>query len=132
MITISRGNTSVTLSKALEFERSVGRPQSVVRRVSNQNDPRFIDKQKAATDEFSFSAELKGENAHSDAVTLRDQIILPPLQRNSLTIDFNGTYNMGSYTVFPFGSTPARIIFAAGDADVVLVPDITLRAVDNS
>lgn len=131
-IVISRGSTSITIDNALEFERTVGRPESVVRRAPNQSDPRFIDKRKAATDEFSFSAELKGSNAHSRAETLRESIILPPLQRNGLTIDFNGTYGMGSYEVFPFGTTAVRMLTSAGDANVVVLPDITLRVVDNS
>lgn len=132
MITISRETTSITIDKALEFERTVGRPQSVVRRNSGGDLPRYIDKQKTASDEFSFSAELKGPDANSRAQTLRDDIILPPLQRNGLQLDFNGTYGMGSYEVFPFGSAPVRIMYPAGTADVVILPDITLRVVDNS
>lgn len=131
-VTITRNGTSIQIDNALEFDRTVGRPQSVVRRVPNQNDPRYIDKRKAASDEFSFSAELQGSDAYSRAATLRDTMILPPLQRDGLTIDFNGTYGMGSYEVFPFGSTPVRLLTAAGDADVVVLPDITLRVVDNS
>jgi len=131
-IKLSRGGTSVTFDKALELERSVGRPQSVVRRAPNQDDPRYIDKRKSATDEFSFSAVFKGSNANSDAVTLRDDIILSPLQRETLTLDFQGYYGLGSYEVFPFGSAPVRTQFQAGDKDVVVVPDITLRVVDNS
>jgi hypothetical protein len=132
MITLSRGATSIDIDKALDFERTTGRDQDVVRRNPNANDPRGIQKRKAATDEFSFSAELVGPNAYSRAVTLRDDIILPPLQRNSLTLDFNGTYGLNQYSVFPFGSNSVRIMFPAGSKDTVILPDLTLRVVDNS
>lgn len=131
-ITLTRNGTSITLTDALDMSRQVGRPEAEVRGKPGEL-PNYIDKQRSASDVFELSGEFTSSNARSDATTLVEDIIRPPLGRGSLTLDFGGTWGLQSYSVFPPGSQAARVSVQAGEGvNRVHVNKLTLRVVNNA
>lgn len=130
-ITLTRGTASITLTSDLDMERQVGRPNSELRPQPSDL-PKYIDKNRSASDVFEITGEFTSSTAESDATTLSEQIIRPPLGRGSITLDFSGLYGLQSYTVFPVGSQAGRVSYSAGEKGVVRVDALSLRVVDNS
>lgn len=129
-VTLSRGTTSVTLTHGLDVERRVGRPESTVREGSKEL-PYGVDRHRAAADIFELSGEFYSATADDDAQTLTESLIRPPLGYDTLTLDFGGTYGMGTYSVVPDGSRSVRTSWTAGETGVVIVDTLTLRVVNN-
>jgi len=129
-ITISRGSTSVELWGELELDRETGRPASQIRGRPGPL-PDYIDKDRAASDVFKLSGTFT-TSASTNAKTLVEDIIRPPLGRGSITLDFNGVFGLGSYSVFPDGSRAARTSIAGGEKGVVHLDTLKLRTVNNS
>lgn len=127
-ITLSDGSNSVELTIDIEVQRTVGRPNSTVRRSRN-NHPFYIEKRKSAYDSFELSLEFQ-ENTASKTETLIS-MFNQPLRRTDLTLDFNGIYGYGAFDVVPDGSNALRQIEPAAQTGVELIPSINLRVVDN-
>lgn len=126
-ITIQDGSTQLTLSTDVEVERTVGRPNSTLKRRPAQN-PEFIDKQKAAYDAFSLNLQFTDNPAQQldDALAIFRQ----RRGRSRPTLDFNGRFGMGQFKVQLDGSAGWRDVSNAGTGDVQTIPAINLRVVD--
>jgi hypothetical protein len=126
-IQITDGSTTVDLEKDITITRSVGRPQSTVRRRPDSIIPNHIDKFKTASDTFELSLEFT-ENAISkvnDIVSIFNQ----QLSRSPLTLDFNGVYGMGEFSVIPDGSQALRHTRLSGENQTGSIPTINLKRV---
>jgi len=126
-VQISYGGTTVDLTSDVTIERSVGRPQSTTIPSTPTDYPIYQDKAKTAYEGFELSLEFV-----TDAVTKVNQlesIFNTKLGRDSLTLDFNGLYELGAFDVVPDGSNALRHIRVAGEQGVTQVPTINLRRV---
>lgn len=130
-ITLSRGSTSITLEHELDVERATGRPNSELRSTPSKL-PKYIDKNRSASDVFEISGQLVTGTPEQDAKTLIEDIIEPPLGRGNLTLDFGGLYALGSYDVVPTGGQAGRISYSAGEKGIVRVSGLTLQVVNNA
>lgn len=126
-IQISDGVNTVDLTRGIEVSRSVGRPNSTVRTQRNTQFPAYVDNAKAAYDAFELNLEF-GDNTLSKIADLRP-MFNTRLRRESLTLDFNGLYGYGSFSVIPTGGQAIRHTRQAGEQGIVLVPTINLRRV---
>jgi hypothetical protein len=126
-IQIGNGSTTVNLTEGVEVQRSVGRPQSVVRRSPNDLFPIYVDKHKTAFDGFELSFEI----TESTVSTVNDLVDLfsQKLGRNSLNLNFQGLFGMGSFNVVPTGSGALRAQRVSGEQGTNNVPTIQLRRV---
>ncbi|AHG00977.1 hypothetical protein HALLA_12150 [Halostagnicola larsenii XH-48] len=125
-ITLSYGSQSVEFRDDIVVDRSVGRPNSVVRRTTFDF-PNYEDKIKAAYDGFEIGVEFT-DNAVSRATTLKS-MVGQKLGRTSLTLDFNGIYGLGAFDVVPEGSQALRTVRASAEQGVIVVPTLKLRRV---
>jgi hypothetical protein len=120
--------TTVELPTAgLSLERTVGRPNDVVRRQPGVSDPRYIIKPKVTSDVFTFSFETV-ENIPSTLNTITDNIFRARLGRRGVTIRFNGVFGLGEIEALPIGSSPFRQIRQAGRGWVVN-PELSFRRI---
>lgn len=127
-IQLDDGTNTVTLETDTEVTRTVGRPNSPVRRSTKQH-PRYIEKRKSAYDAFEIAFEKNG-----NASTITDLVGMfnTQLDRGTLTLDFQGQYGLGSFDVVPEGSNALRQVAPAGSPGQDLIPSINLRVVDNA
>lgn len=125
-IKITDGTTSVDLVQDVEVQRTVGRPNSTIRR-NQQQYPTVYDNHKTAHDEFELSLQF----TDSAVSNMNDLVNLfnTKLERDSLDLDFQGLYGLGSFSVVPAGSQALRHTRPAGQKAVNLVPTIQLRRV---
>lgn len=113
-VEVTASGTTVTLPSAdLSLERSVGRPNDVVRRQPQTSDPRYEVKAKVTNDVFTFAFETL-ENIPSTLNALTDNIFRTRLGRQGVTINFNGLLGLGSIEAIPVGSAPFRQVHQAG------------------
>ncbi|MDX1746343.1 MAG: hypothetical protein R3324_10430, partial [Halobacteriales archaeon] len=102
-VTLARGSGSaLTLADNLEMERAVGRPATQLRYDADSL-PYAVDRLRAYSDVFTLSG-LWRTSAGATQATLVDAILKPRLGYGTLTLDFNGMYGLGSYSVAPVGS----------------------------
>lgn len=122
------GNTTVELPTAdLSLERTVGRPNDVVRRQPSTADPRYEVKPKVTSDVFTFSFETL-ENIPDTLNALTDNIFREQLGRRGVTVDFNGVLGLGEIEAIPVGSSPFRQVHQAGRGWVT-VPTLEFRRI---
>lgn len=126
-ITLSDGSDTVSFTAGITVERSVGRPNSVIRR-STQSYPNYVDHRKAAYEAFELSAEFVDSSAVSDVEDLAG-MVGKQLGRDSLTLDFNGLYGLGSFAVVPQGSQALRRVRPSAEQGTIIVPKLSLRRV---
>jgi hypothetical protein len=126
-IELAYGGTAVALERGIEVSRSVGRPQSVVRKDSSSEQPYFIDKHKTAADSFELSLEF-GSQTVSKVQSLVE-MFSQQLGRSSLELRFNGVYGLGTFNVVPSGSGALRHVRRSGEENTVIVPTVQLRRV---
>lgn len=120
--------TSIPLPTAgLSLERTVGRPNDVIRRQSGASDPYHIAKAKPTSDVFTLSFETI-EDIPSTLNTLTDEIFRTRLGRGGLVLDFNGVLGLGEFDVVPVGSGPFRQVHQAGKGWVIN-PTLELRRI---
>jgi hypothetical protein len=113
-VEITAAGTTVELPSAgLSLERSVGRPNDVVRRQPRTADPRYEAKAKVASDVFTFAFETI-EDIPSTLNDITSNIFRNQLGRRGVTIDFNGMLGLGSIEGMPIGSSPFRQVHQAG------------------
>lgn len=117
----------IELRDQLSIERAVGRPNDSTQRVTNANLPLYIYKRKPTNDEFAITFQ-DTQTARETVSELKD-IFSTPLGGTPLTLDFNGIYGYGSFSVIPQGSQAIRFIEVSGEEGVSQVPQINLRRV---
>lgn len=125
-LTLSSTFDSVDLVKNITVDRSVGRPNSVIRRTSTERDPDYVDKAKSTFDEFELSVQFT-ENSAAKIDSLVDMV--RPRLDTPLSLNFNGLYGMGAMNVVPPGSEAIRFTRNAGQNGISIIPKITLRRV---
>ena len=118
--------TSVELSTDITVQRSVGRPNSTIRKTSTKY-PNHYDKRKVAFDSFDLS--FRFVNNVQTAIADIVELISTTLGRTTLTLDFGGIYGMGSFSVVPDGSQALRHARHSGKEGVTIHPTLTLRRV---
>ncbi|WLW38117.1 hypothetical protein [Halorubrum tailed virus BLv36] len=126
-ITLSDGTDTVELTEDIVVTRSVGRPNSPIRSTPRTH-PNYTDQRKSAYDAFDIQFQMF-DSGPSKAFTLARNLIQPQLGRSSLTLDFNGLFNLGSFNVIPSGSQAFRFQRIAGQKDVENAPTLSLRRV---
>ena len=127
-VQIRIGSTTVDLPTAgLSLERSVGRPNDVVRRRPSQADPAYQVKPKVTSDVFTFAFETL-DNIPETLNAITENIFREQLGRGGVTIDFNGVLGLGAIEAIPVGSSPFRQVHQAGRGWVT-VPVLDFRRV---
>ena len=126
-ITLSDGTDTVELTEDIVVTRSVGRPNSPIRSTPRTH-PNYTDQRKSAYDAFDIQFQMFRDGP-SKALTLARNLIQPQLGSSSLTLDFNGLFNLGSFNVVPSGSQAFRFQRIAGQKDVENAPTLSLRRV---
>ena len=127
-VQIRIGSTSVDLPTAgLSLERSVGRPNDVVRRRPSQADPAYQVKPKVTSDVFTFAFETL-DNIPETLNAITENIFREQLGRGGVTIDFNGVLGLGAIEAIPVGSSPFRQVHQAGRGWVT-VPTLEFRRI---
>ena len=126
-ITVSGSGTSVNLFEDIAITRTVGRPNSAIRGTTRDY-PNYTDQRKTAYDAFDIGFQLY-ENGPAKVVDISRDILGAPLGRDSLTLDFQGLFGLGSFNVIPDGSQAFRYQRIAGQKDIENVPTISLRRV---
>ena len=126
-ITLSNGTDTVELTEDIVVTRSVGRPNSPIRTSPRQH-PNYTDQRKSAYDAFDIQFQMFRDGPNK-ALTLARNLIQPQLGGSSLTLDFNGLFNLGSFNVVPSGSQAFRFQRIAGQKDVENAPTLSLRRV---
>jgi hypothetical protein len=126
-ITISNGTTTVELFEDINITRTVGRPNSTIRGTTRTY-PNYTDHRKTAYDAFDIAFQLY-QNGPAKVVDLANTILGAPLGRDSLTLDFQGLFGLGSFNVIPDGSQAFRFQRIAGQKDIENAPTLSLRRV---
>ena len=127
-VQIRIGSTSVDLPTAgLSLERSVGRPNDVVRRRPRQADPAYLVKPKVTSDVFTFAFETV-DNIPATLNAITENIFRDQLGPGGVTIDFNGVLGLGAIEAIPVGSSPFRQVHQAGRGWVT-VPTLEFRRI---
>lgn len=125
-ITLSDGTTTLELTSDIVVDRSIGRPNSVIRRSTGTR-PNYVDHRKRANDAFDIGFQFT-DSADTKASDLRD-MVGQQLGRSALTLDFQGIYGLGSFDVVPEGSGALRLVRPSAEAGTVIVPTLSLRRV---
>jgi len=106
----------------------VGRPNDSM--TKSQSDlGRYIYKHKVTADNFSISFQIT-DNIQSKLSTITNDIFRRKLGRTGITLDFQGLYDLGSFSVFPEGSAPIRYQRRAGYGEgQINLPTLDLRVI---
>jgi len=120
------GNT-VDITADVEVERNIGRPRATVRRTQRDY-PKYIDKEKAASDTFGLSFDFTS-NVQTKLTTLTDDIFTPQTGRSGIKIDFQGKYGLGEFDVIPSGSGALRHVRPSGHGQVTFQPTLDLQVI---
>ena len=127
-VQIRVGSRTVDLPTAgLSLERSVGRPNDVVRRRPRQADPAYLVKPKVTSDVFTFAFETV-DNIPATLNAITENIFRDQLGPGGVTIDFNGVLGLGAIEAIPVGSSPFRQVHQAGRGWVT-VPTLEFRRI---
>ncbi|UXF50099.1 hypothetical protein 7865G3C2_23 [Haloquadratum phage sp.] len=90
---------------------------------------RYIYKHKVTADAFSISFQIT-DNIQSKLSTITNDIFRRKLGRTGITLDFQGLYDLGSFSVFPEGSAPIRYQRRAGYGEgQINLPTLDLRVI---
>lgn len=123
-ITLSSSSRSVVFERSQTVERSLGRPNSgTFARYSDY--PKVQDERKSSYDAFDISLTSIADSVQK--VTALRNMFRKRRGRDTLTLDFNGLYGMGAFSVVPRGSGALRHVRIAGQAEDQTVPQIQLR-----
>jgi hypothetical protein len=126
-IQVSDGTTTVDMVDDVNVERTVGRPNSTLSRRTDKAFPQYIDRVKTAYDAFGFDFQITESNV--TRVRELNSLLSQKRGSNPLTLDFNGLYGLGEFSVMPVGARMQRDAAPAGYEGVSLVPSLTLRRV---
>jgi hypothetical protein len=125
-IQLSNGTTTVDLEVDVSIDRYVGRPNDVVRK-SQRLYPRYEIKRKIVNDEFEISVFF----TNSEVTKTEDiaDLFTQKLERNALTLNFNGLFGLGEFNVMPSGSGALRHVRESGKEGISIIPTINLQRV---
>jgi hypothetical protein len=128
-IFLSRGNDTLAFDTGVTIKRSLGRPDVDVSARTDTDYPVVIDKRSSSFDMFELTFESES-NAAQRITTLRN-LLRDRGGRTTFTLDFNGAYGMGAFTVMPSGSEALRnvIIGSRNNDEDMSVPQLQLRVV---
>lgn len=126
-IQLTDGSTTVDMVPGVTVERVVGRPNSEINRRTGAENPQYIDHRKAAYDAFSIG--FRGVSNPNTIVSNVLDLTAGPLGRTPLTLDFNGTFGLGSFDVAPQGSNAIRHVRVVGAQGEVRLPTLNVRVV---
>jgi hypothetical protein len=126
-IELQAGGNTVPIEVDVEVTRTVGRPNDSATKTKNDLG-RYIYKHKVASDQFSLSFELT-ENTITNLQTIANDIFKQELGRDGITLDFNGLYGLGAFSVMPTGSAPVRYQRLAGRTGQVSLPTLEFRVI---
>lgn len=126
-IQFTNGSATVDITSNVEVSRSVGRPNSSVDR-SKGTYPNYFDKRKAAYDAFELSFEFV-DNATGTITSLVNDIFKPKSGRSGITLDFNGLYGLGAFSVIPDGGSAIRYQRISGEQGISQIPTVTVRRI---
>ena len=126
-VQLTDGTNSVDMFEDIAITRTVGRPNSQIR-SSPREHPNYIDQRKTAFDGFDIAFQML-DNGPNKAERLARDLVQPQLLRDALTLDFQGLFNMGQFSVIPEGSQALRVQRIAGRKDVENAPTLNLRRV---
>jgi hypothetical protein len=126
-VQISDGTTTVDLTSDLTVSRSLGRPQSQIKKHPVNTYPTYYDKTKTAYEGFEIQMQFN-DSAVTESNNLAD-LFRDKLSYDSLTLDFQGLYGLGAFDVVPSGSGALRHVREAGRKDQIITPTISLRRV---
>jgi len=127
-IQLSNGNDTIDMTTDLTVERSVGRPKLAVQPLTSGLDPYANEKQKMAYDGFEIS--FQHTNNPVDTATKIRDILEPQLGTSGLTLNFNGVFGLGEFTVAPpSGGQAFRMTRESGEEGVINQPTLSLRRV---
>jgi hypothetical protein len=130
-VQLTDGTNSVAFETGVEIEWSLGQPNCVVRSATTRPLPYVVQKNKAAYEAFSINWEHTSD-AVSNINTIVDDLVSPQLGRDTITLDFQGEFGLGSFDVVPVGGSALRHQRVAGEAGVTNVPSLSLRRVLSS
>jgi hypothetical protein len=117
---------TVELYTDIEIERTVGRPNDVIRRNQGAY-PNYYPKPKVVNDEWDISL-LFTDDATGKTEQIA-QIFRSRVGRDGITLDFNGIYGLGAIDVMPRGSSGLRHIRDAGKEGVTIIPQINVSRI---
>jgi len=121
---------TIDLGTDLTVTRTIGRPSDVFRGRPGTAYPVFVGKAKSATDRFSIGFQKLSDGV--DAMnTITKEVFEVPLGRNGIGLDFNGIFRLGEFTVVPEGSASFRQTRRAGENEVIIVPTLDLRVIQD-
>jgi len=120
-ITLSAGSETVEMETDITVERSIGRPQDTIRRKPLAPLPIYYNKHKSISETISVGF-LLHQTPVTDIQAIVENIFQQQLGRQGLSLDFNGIYGLGEFTVIPIGSAPFRTARLAGREGEVRVP----------
>jgi hypothetical protein len=128
-IELKAGGSTIEMSKDIQIQRSIGRPNDVFRKRPNAETPTYYPKHKVTFDEFGIQFFFT-ENTLTKLQTIGEEVFRQQLARGGIKLDFNGLFNLGEFDVFPTGSAPFRQQRLAGyDETVQNVPTLDLRVI---
>lgn len=127
-VELSGPTNTIELTTDISFTREVGRPNSETTKSTNSY-PTYTEHQRSAFDAWSLGFE---EIDNADQITQQmAQMFSQQLGRDSLTLDFNGIFGLGSFNVIPQGSQAMRQVESVGESGVMEFPTVNLRVVEN-
>lgn len=127
-VELSAGGTTVELVNDIKVDRYIGRPNDVVRKHPANDYPTYEPKRKVTNDEFEISLAFS-----TDAVAKTRELsdlFSQQFNRSGITLNFNGLYGMGEFTVIPQGSSALRHVRESGKEGVSIIPTVALRRIN--
>lgn len=122
------GGATTEITRDVTVERTCGRPNDVVRAEPGTALPYYINKPKSVTEVLSLSFEFA-----DNPVAQIDDIVSTTFEarfgRSSVTLDFNGVFGLGEFSVMPVGSAPFRHARRAGYEGQSRAPTLNLSRV---
>jgi len=118
-------NNTIDLVQDVEIVRSVGRPESDLGTGIDPL-PYYTDRLRSAYDAFEIS--FQSSDPSGTIKTIADEF-QQQLGSKSMTLDFNGIYGMGQFSVVPAGSQALRTARTTGVEGHGSIPTVNLRVV---
>ncbi len=118
-------SSTIDVVQDVSISRQIGRPNSEIG-TDTAELPYYTDRRKTAYDAF----EIRFQSSDPSG-TVKDiaDMFTNQLANNPLTLDFNGLYGLGSFSVTPQGSDGLRHIRTTGIEGEVVIPAANLRVV---
>lgn len=118
-------NNTIDLVQDVEIVRSVGRPESDLGTGIDPL-PYYNDRLRSAYDAFEIS--FQSSDPSGTIKTIADEF-QQQLGSKSMTLDFNGIYGMGQFSVVPAGSQALRTARSTSIEGHGTIPTVALRVV---